>query len=161
MASSTCSCSCEIMYSPFLKCGEPAFNTNTDGASGGKKLCIFHLYTARKNDDCAICLGEMCGEKENLFVLACGHMFHSDCLGSCAKPQCPMCRTKFLPEEATLIFYPKVLHNISIRLYSLPLKSIEYVLGIFEVALSVARVSTDATRLMFHRLSRHYRALFV
>ncbi len=160
MAAST-SCSCEIMYSPFLKCGEPAFNTNTSGASGGKKLCIFHLYNARKDDECAICLGEMCGEKENLFVLACGHMFHSDCLGKCVKPQCPMCRTQLLPEEAVTVFYPRVLQKIGIRLYSLPLASIEYVLGCLEVVLSVARVSTDATQLMFQKLIRRYSALFV
>lgn len=164
MASSTssmCACSCEIMYSPFLKCGEPAFNTNTDGASGVKKLCLFHLYNARKEDDCAICLGEMCGDTYDVFILACGHMFHKDCLGKCAKPQCPMCRTQFLPEEAVIVFYSKVLHNIGIRLYGLPLKSIEYVLACFEVVLSVARVSTDATQLMFQRLIRRYSALFV
>lgn len=150
------SCPCDVMYSPFLKCEEPAFGNG----SGGKKLCIFHLYHARKADDCTICLDNMCGERDNLYMLSCGHMFHTECLAHCRKPQCPVCRSPLLPEEAACVFQPTVLHPIALKLYSLPEKSIQYVLATFEIVLTVARVGNEATQVLFSRLMRHYGALF-
>lgn len=150
------SCSCEVMYSPFLKCGEPSFSSST-----GKNLCLYHLYQIRKTDDCAICLGEMCGSDDNVFMLSCGHMFHTDCISDCKKPECPMCRKQFMAEEATLLYYPKILKPLALRLFSLPIQSIEYVLATFEIVLAVARVGTEATQALFRRLLRRYSVLFI
>jgi hypothetical protein len=150
------SCCCDVMYSPFLKCGEPSFSSNT-----GKNLCIHHLYNIRKSDDCAICLGEMCANARDVFLLSCGHMFHVDCLSDCKKPMCPMCRKQFTPEEATLLYYPKIIQPLAIKLFSLPTQSIEYVLLTFEIVLDVARVGVEATQAMFRRLLRRYSVLFI
>lgn len=65
-----------------------------------------------------------------------------------------------LAGEAAVLFYPKYVYPLAIKLYSLPLSTIEYVSGIFEIVLGVARVGTDATQLMFQRLMRYYSALF-
>lgn len=147
--------SCEVMYSPLLKCGEPSFiSTN------GKNLCLYHLYHKRNNDDCAICLGEMCGPS-TVFVLSCGHMFHTKCLSSCTKPECPLCRMQFKPEEATSLFYPKIILPLVFKLFSLPAQSIEYVLSTFEIVLEVARVGTEATQSLYRRLRRRYSVLFM
>jgi hypothetical protein len=149
-------CGCDVMYSPFLKCGAPSFSSNT-----GKNLCIYHLYNMRKSDDCAICLGEMCENDKDLFLLSCGHMFHVDCLSNCKKPECPICRKQFLPEEATSLYYPKIIQPLAIKLFSLPAQSIEYVLSTFEIVLTVARFGTEVTQAMFRRLLRRYSVLFI
>lgn len=149
-------CTCDVLYSPFLKCEERVFSAST-----GKNLCVFHVYQQRKSDDCAICLDGMCGDKQSVFLLQCGHMFHTECLRECIKPQCPVCRIQLKGDEAAMLFYPKVLRPICVKLYSLPLESIEYVLAMFDIVITVARVGTDATHRLFTRLMRLYGSLFV
>jgi hypothetical protein len=45
-----------------------------------------------QNQDCIICLESLTAKDE---VLACGHIFHHDCLKQQFKPTCPLCRKPF------------------------------------------------------------------
>ncbi len=106
---------CNIQYSPFLQCAETACFSHE-----GKRVCIFHLYQAKKNEDCCICLDSMGHPDKELVVLSCGHMLHSKCLSKMIDPCCPMCRRQMTSFEATKVFYPTVIEPIMIKVFALP-----------------------------------------
>lgn len=71
----------------------------------GKDVCNVHLNTLKANGECIICLTPM--DTPVLRIkLACGHYFHTDCLGQCVKMECPLCRREMLPEEKKRVFTP-------------------------------------------------------
>jgi hypothetical protein len=85
-----------------------------------------------------------------VFLLTCGHMFHTKCLSPCQQPLCPMCRTKMHPEEAVDIFYSSRLKPLMLRLYGLSIKSITYVLRILETSLDVASYGDSMIKALCH-----------
>jgi hypothetical protein len=111
---------CVVLYSPFLKCSEARFGDN--------KYCLRHLYDVRRREDCSICLSELDGIEAETFMLQCGHLFHTKCIGKCKKPLCPLCRQQLKPEESVLLFNETVIQPLMIKIYRLPAKSVEYVL---------------------------------
>jgi hypothetical protein len=124
---------CNIQYSPFLQCGETACFSHE-----GKNVCIFHLYQAKKNDECCICLDSMGNPDKELVVLSCAHMIHSKCLSKMIEPRCPMCRKQMTSFEATKVFYPTVIEPLMIKVFVLPPSTIKCVLSVFKCTLYLA-----------------------
>ena len=146
---------CHIHYSPFLKCGH-----TTQWSHDGKKICLFHMYHAKKNEECCICLDSMSHlpEKE-LIMLSCGHLVHFECLSKVLEPVCPMCRTQMSSLEATKVFYPTVIEPLVLRLYSLPPPTVKCVLNIFRCVLYVATYGYDHVWWVWYKLSRVVRRI--
>jgi hypothetical protein len=140
---------CDVHYSPFLKCGGMAcapFN--------GKHVCTFHIHQFRQNDECCICLDPMSIDERELYVISCGHMFHTSCLSKTTKPTCPLCREPMTPIEASDIYYPTVIQPLIVKLYSLPTSSIRYVLQAFELVLHLATYGQDGGWYVWYKLCR-------
>lgn len=138
---------CDVQYSPLLKCGETACFTYN-----GKHTCLYHMYQCRRSDDCSICLEDMCTDNQSLFILSCGHMFHTDCLSKALSPCCPLCRKQFTPTEASHVFYNKVIGPLSNRLYELPIESVKYCLLAFDIVLCIAKHCQDGAWFVWFKL---------
>jgi hypothetical protein len=49
--------------------------------------------TSLETSDCAVCLTKLLGDKDKrISVVACGHVFHTQCLAPVRDTRCPLCR---------------------------------------------------------------------
>lgn len=142
---------CKHLYSPFLQCSFPPFHDNS--------LCLNHLYNLRKQDDCSICFDRLDAPTAELYILSCGHLFHTKCLEQCKQPTCPMCRKQMQPIEAVEVFSTSVINPLMIRLYGLPLKSVEYVLRILETTMEVASYGETMIKALWHGVRYFFREI--
>jgi hypothetical protein len=63
------------------------------------------ILTKGELGDCSVCMCEMDSEEFcDVFITACGHAFHSECIDQCMKnchsKSCPLCRAKITRSEA-------------------------------------------------------------
>lgn len=130
---------CETYYSPFLKCGGFAC-----GSNNGKRLCIAHLISSKKQEECSICLDEL--TDGNVILLTCGHMFHSECMSSCRTPQCPLCRKQLEPAETVATVGKKYMDKLAAQLYALPVDKIKTAISCIKI---VVQICTFAPKEMY------------
>jgi hypothetical protein len=109
---------CELHYSPFVKCG-----CDVSGSHNGKHLCLRHMISAKKLEECSICFNQL--TDGDVILLTCGHMFHCECMSCCRTPQCPLCRKRLEPAEAVATVGKNYIDNMAIQLYSLPVDRIK------------------------------------
>lgn len=121
---------CETYYSPFLRCGSVVC-----GRHDGKKLCLGHLISANRQEQCAICFNDL--TDGNVILLTCEHMFHCDCISSCRTPQCPLCRKQLEPTEAIATTGKTVIDKLATELYSLPINKIKTAIACIQIVLKV------------------------
>lgn len=65
-------------------------------------------------------------------------MFHIKCLGQCKKPLCPLCRKQLKAEESVGVFGETIIQPLMLRVYGLPVKSVEYVLKAMDLVVTLA-----------------------
>lgn len=121
---------CEIYYSPFVRCG-----SGVCGSHNGMKLCLRHLITSHRQEDCSICLSEL--TDGDVILLTCGHMFHYDCMSSCRAPECPLCRKQLEPSEAIKTVGKITLDKIATQLYLLPVNKIKTAVACINIVLRI------------------------
>jgi hypothetical protein len=145
---------CNIQYSPFLQCSEQAFFSYN-----AKNLCLFHLYLAKKKDDCCICLDSMDDVNKEVIVLSCGHMLHLDCLSKVTDPYCPMCRRQMNAFESTKVFYPTVIEPLMLEVFALPPPTIKCVLSVLKCVLYLATFGYDHIWWIWNKMNRRIERL--
>lgn len=121
---------CETYYSPHLKCAGIAC-----GSNNGKHLCLGHLISSKKQEDCSICYNEL--TDGNVVLLTCGHMFHLDCMSTCRTPQCPLCRKQLEPAEAVATVGKKYIDKLATQLYALPVDKIKTAIACIKIVLKI------------------------
>jgi RING-like zinc finger len=142
---------CKHLYSPFLQCSFPEFHDS--------QLCIYHLHNLRKQDDCPICFDSLDVPTTEVYMLSCGHLFHTKCLQHCKQPLCPMCRKQMQPIEAVEVFSTTVINPLMMRLYCLPSKSVEYVLRIIETTMDIASYGETMIKALWHGVRYFFREI--
>lgn len=121
---------CETCYSPFLRCAGIAC-----GRHNGINLCLGHLVYVKQQEECSICFNKLTDGK--VILLACGHMFHFDCMSSCITPQCPLCRTQLDPEEAVATVGRKYIDKLATQVYSLPIDKIKTAIECIKIIIKI------------------------
>jgi hypothetical protein len=104
---------CSFMTAKGKSCPYSAKNSYN-----GKPLCNIHLNTTKANEDCCICLSPMDDIMKRV-KLACGHYFHTACLGQCEKIECPMCRAELSTYERCKVYFPTKVAPIFRRVFSM------------------------------------------
>ena len=123
---------CKVFYSPFIRCGNLIC-----GRHDGKEMCFYHLIRAKREDECSICLHKL--TSGNVILLACGHMFHCECMSCCRKPQCPLCRKQLEPIEAMATVGQNTINSMALQLYSLPVETIKTATACIDVVLRICK----------------------
>jgi len=121
---------CQRYYSPFLRCGTVAC-----GSHNGKHLCLEHLISSNKQEDCSICFNRL--TDGNVILLMCGHMFHCDCMSSCRTPECPLCRKQLEPAEAVATVGKKYIDKLATQLYSLPVDKVKAAIACIKIIIRI------------------------
>jgi hypothetical protein len=103
----------------------------------GEELCNVHLTYVKAREPCSICLEPMT-DRDSRCKLGCGHFFHSECIGKCVDPECPLCRQQISASQASKLFYSSKIEPLSQRLFSLSSKQISAVLSSLEKVVAVA-----------------------
>ena len=144
---------CQVLYSPILKCAHACFGNN--------KYCIRHLYDIRRTEDCSICLSELDVADADTILLQCGHLFHFKCIANCKKPLCPLCRKQLVAEESVLVFNDTVIKPLMLRMYRLPVKSVEYVLNGVDMLMTIAAYGEQTISGLINAIKQFHHELFV
>lgn len=83
----------------------------------GMWLCGIHKNVVEKNDECSICLTVL-GEAKTI-KLSCTHRFHVECLSSCVKRECPLCRHRISPTDCCIIYKDKIIDPLTQWIFTL------------------------------------------
>lgn len=105
------------LCSHFTKKGEPCSN-RAYHMYDAKHYCGVHLRYIKANEECSVCLCEMAKPTEKV-KLGCGHYFHRQCLSSCVKSECPLCRKAFCPQECLDIYKRNIINPLMTNIFSL------------------------------------------
>ena len=120
-------------------------------------LCRNHLFDVKSREDCPICYSPMFQGSRRI-MLSCGHFFHTDCIGLCKDPVCPLCREKMLPKEATDIFTPTIFKPVIEDVYSLSPDRITSLIDTFASIISISRKGDWQCREMTEIVTQFERA---
>lgn len=81
----------------------------------GNFVCGTHCNVLKAEEDCVICFYKL--NKSKHIKLKCGHFFHTDCLCSCFRRECPLCRSRIDASDASEIFNEKLVQPIIQKIF--------------------------------------------